>query len=198
MFLYLSEGGGYGEGEHGEDFLKAVNLKYRVESRPDLGFTTKDKPYPRGELLILSEAMSHAEDWFGSDDTVTIQKKKYASDGYYYTGDIVEWRPDSNSFRIIDRGSSVVKLSNGLFFSPFKVEAAIGDLSNFGVSDHIITSSQRGEIILLLETAMSRAAELGSDEVAQILSETQRRCFSSGLPPASIPHHVLADFDHRI
>ena len=67
-----------------------------------------------------------AEDWLILDDAdVASVKERYdPTDGYFRTGDIGVLLP-GNRLQIIDRASAVVKLSNGMFFSPERVEAAV-------------------------------------------------------------------------
>jgi len=188
-----TEGGGLGEGKHGRPEMKPVKgLKFRIEDRPEIGYTTTDRPHPRGELLIKSDFSSRAEDWFGSKDAVSIQEQKYTPDGYYKTGDIVELLSDTNTFRIIDRVSLLVKLPCGIFFSPFQVETTVGSLREYGVTDHIVAVTPQGNVSLILEMAVS-ATKLSSEDASRILAEAQRRCWHAGLDQRFMPSHLVAD-----
>mmetsp|Transcript_4152 Transcript_4152/g.9709 ORF Transcript_4152/g.9709 Transcript_4152/m.9709 type:complete len:1566 (+) Transcript_4152:135-4832(+) len=187
-----TEGGGIAIANHNDNRLIPYHsMKFRVESRPTLGYTMDDKPFPRGELLILGNETASAGDWFGDEDTVQAQRKKYSNDGYYYTGDIVEYHLDANSFRIIDRVSSLVKLPDGVFFSPHRVETSIGDLTPYGVSGFIVTSTVQGTVVLVLESVL-QAAESAAENV-NILSEVQRRCRESGIDERCIPRRLIVD-----
>jgi hypothetical protein len=184
-----TEGGGLAIASHGEDQLMPMrNIKFRVESRPELGYTMEDKPFPRGELLILGKETAGADDWFGDDETVSMQKRKYSSDGFYCTGDIVEYHPNTKTFRIVDRASSLVKLPDGVFFSPHRVEMAIGDLNEFGVTGHLVTAATHGTVVLVLEMRHGTR----SDD-SRILMEVQTRCKKAGLAPRCIPRRLMAD-----
>ncbi|EFA86744.1 Putative transposase [Heterostelium album PN500] len=90
-------------------------IQYRVESIPSLGFTTDDKPYPRGQLVVTSTRMS-AGYYNNEEDT-----KKSFKDGWYYTGDIVE-EIAPNTIRVLDRMNNSFKLSNGEFVCAEKLE----------------------------------------------------------------------------
>lgn len=187
-----TEGGGIATANHNDDrLIPHHQVKYRVESRPFLGYTMDDKPFPRGELLILGRETASAGDWFGEDETVEAQRTKYSDDGYYFTGDIVEYHPDANSFRIIDRVSSLVKLPDGLFFSPHRVEASIDDLTPYGVSGFIVTVTGQGTVVLVLESELQAAESLA--ENASILLEAQRRCRESRIDERCIPRRLIVD-----
>ncbi|CAJ1962100.1 unnamed protein product [Cylindrotheca closterium] len=183
-----TEGGGIAIANHNDDrLIPHHRMKFRVESRPVLGYTMDDKPFPRGELLILGKETARMGDWFGEDETVQDQRKKYSDDGYYCTGDIVEYHPDANSFRIIDRVSSLVKLPDGIFFSPHRVETSIGDLTPYGISGFIVTSTLQGTVALVLES-FQQAADDGN-----VLLEVQRRCRESNIDERCIPRQLIAD-----
>lgn len=187
-----TEGGGLATGSPGDDrLIPTRNVKFRVESRPELGYTMEDTPLPRGELLILGKETASAEEWFGDDETVITQKKKYASDGYYHTGDIVEYHHDSKAFRIIDRASSLIKLPDGVFFSPHRVEMAIGDLSDYWVSDHLVAATTNGTVVLVLEMRPGITSFVLDND--RILVKVQSQCNAAGLASRCIPRLLLAD-----
>jgi len=187
-----TEGGGLATANHNDNKLMPFrDVKFRVESRPDLGYTMEDKPFPRGELLVLGKETACAEDWFGDEQTVQDQKKKYSDDGYYCTDDIVEYYKDANSFRIVDRVSSLVKLPDGIFFSPHRVEATIGDLTLYGISEFLVAATPQGIVVLILETAPPAAKP--SSNHATVLVEVQRRCRESYIDERFIPRHLIID-----
>ena len=92
------------------------NVAFRLESVPEMGFTIEDKPYPRGELLTRTPQL-----FSGYVNNPTETQAAFTDDGFFRTGDIVEWyrtpyQPDA--IRIIDRKKNFVKLSHGQFISP--------------------------------------------------------------------------------
>ena len=182
-----TEGGGIAVANHNDSRLIPYHrMKFRVESRPSLGYTMEDKPFPRGELLILGKETANAGDWFGDEQTVQDQRKKYSEDGYYCTGDIVEYHPDENSFRIIDRLSALVKLPDGVFFSPHRVEASVGDLTLYGVSGFLVTATAEGTVVLVLESAPET-------DQHEVLLKVQRRCRGAKIDERCIPRGLIID-----
>ena len=91
-------------------------IKYRLESVPEMGYTIDDKPYPRGEIVVKTSQMFSG--YINNDEET---RASLTEDGYFRTGDIVELRPnlyESVDVHVIDRKKSVFKLSQGQFVSP--------------------------------------------------------------------------------
>lgn len=82
----------------------------------DLGYTTKDKPNPRGELCVKNKNM-----FSGYFNEGKKTKEAFTEDGYFKTGDIVELFPD-NRCKVISRRKETFKLSNGEFVQPVNLE----------------------------------------------------------------------------
>jgi long-chain acyl-CoA synthetase len=87
-----------------------------VESVPEFDYTVNDKPYPRGELLIRGFNVFDRY-WKNEEET----KKAIDADGWFHTGDIAEV-DNMGRFRIIDRKKNVLKLSQGEYISPERIE----------------------------------------------------------------------------
>jgi long-chain acyl-CoA synthetase len=91
-------------------------LEVCIESVPDMEYTVEDKPNPRGEMLLRGPVV-FSEYYRNPEET----KKAVEADGWFHTGDIVE--VDSmGRFKIIDRKKNVLKLSQGEYISPERIE----------------------------------------------------------------------------
>ncbi|KAK4121782.1 acetyl-CoA synthetase-like protein [Parathielavia appendiculata] len=87
-----------------------------IESVPDYEYTVEDKPYPRGELLMRGPIIF--KEYFRNPEETA---KTIEPDGWFHTGDIVE--VDSmGRFKIIDRKKNVLKLAQGEYISPERIE----------------------------------------------------------------------------
>ncbi len=75
---------------------------------PEMGYTSKDSPNPRGEILIKSP---HLVEGYYKNPKATEES---FSNGYFCTGDIGERLPDGR-IRIIDRKKNILKLAQGEF-----------------------------------------------------------------------------------
>lgn len=87
-----------------------------LESAPDLEYTINDKPNPRGELLLRGPVLFKG--YYKNEEET---KKTLEPDGWFHTGDICEI--DSlGRFKIIDRKKNVLKLAQGEYISPERIE----------------------------------------------------------------------------
>ncbi|KAG6039371.1 hypothetical protein E4U41_002761 [Claviceps citrina] len=87
-----------------------------LESVPEFDYTVDDKPNPRGELLVRGPAVFQK---YHKNDEET--RKVLEADGWFHTGDICEI-DKLGRFRIIDRKKNVLKLSQGEYISPERIE----------------------------------------------------------------------------
>lgn len=87
-----------------------------LESVPEFDYTVDDKPNPRGELLVRGPAVF--QKYFKNEEET---KKVIEPDGWFHTGDICEV-DKLGRFKIIDRKKNVLKLSQGEYISPERIE----------------------------------------------------------------------------
>ncbi|KAL7423613.1 medium-chain fatty acid-CoA ligase faa2 [Cryptotrichosporon argae] len=82
----------------------------------EMGYTSKDLPYPRGELLLRGSNITkgYLHDEVNTSKTIT-------PDGWLRTGDIAEI-DKAGRLRIVDRVKNVVKLSQGEYVALEKLE----------------------------------------------------------------------------
>ncbi|KAG8423232.1 medium-chain fatty acid-CoA ligase faa2 [Metarhizium acridum] len=100
-----------------------------LESVPEFDYTVHDKPNPRGELLVRGPAVF--KEYYKNEEET---KKVLEADGWFHTGDICEI-DKLGRFKIIDRKKNVLKLSQGEYISPERIEnvySANTNLINMG------------------------------------------------------------------
>ncbi|KAF2736839.1 long-chain-fatty-acid-CoA ligase 1 [Polyplosphaeria fusca] len=83
---------------------------------PDMEYLSTDKPHPRGELLLRSSTLFR--EYFKNPDETA---KAIDSDGWFHTGDICSIDA-LGRFKIIDRRKNVLKLAQGEYISPERIE----------------------------------------------------------------------------
>lgn len=83
---------------------------------PDMEYLSTDKPHPRGELLIRGPTVF--KEYYKNE---TETKKAMTEDGWFRTGDICSV-DELGRFRIIDRVKNVLKLAQGEYISPERIE----------------------------------------------------------------------------
>lgn len=97
--------------------LRPLVIDYKLVDVPELGYFGTDKPYPRGELLVKSNAATPG--YYKRPD---ITAEVFDADGFYKTGDVMaEIGPDQLAY--VDRRNNVIKLSQGEFVAIANLEA---------------------------------------------------------------------------
>jgi long-chain acyl-CoA synthetase len=87
-----------------------------LSSVPEMEYLVTDKPQPRGELLVRGNSLFSG--YYKNEEET---KKAVLPDGWFRTGDICTI--DSRGrFRIIDRVKNILKLAQGEYISPERIE----------------------------------------------------------------------------
>ena len=91
-------------------------LECRLRDVPDMGYTASDSPKPRGELLVRGSTV-----FSGYYKAPEINATSFDEDGWFLTGDICAV-DDLGRFSVIDRVKNLLKLAQGEYVSPEKIE----------------------------------------------------------------------------
>ena len=94
-------------------------VKIKLIDWEEGGYTNRDRPHPRGELVVGGKMVSNG---YYKLDALKDQSFYVDSKGlkWFRTGDIGEVFPNG-TVRIIDRKTDLIKLANGEFVSLGKV-----------------------------------------------------------------------------
>jgi long-chain acyl-CoA synthetase len=93
-----------------------INVECRLRDVPDMGYTSQDKPFARGELLTRGPMVF--KDYYKAPD---VTASVFDEDGWFETGDIC-LVDELGRFKVIDRVKNLLKLAQGEYVSPEKVE----------------------------------------------------------------------------
>jgi long-chain acyl-CoA synthetase len=93
-----------------------AGMEICLESIPDLDYLATDKPRPRGELLLRGPGIFR-EYYKNPEETA----KALEADGWFHTGDVAEI-DEMGRIKIIDRKKNVLKLAQGEYVSPERLE----------------------------------------------------------------------------
>ncbi|MGC8917494.1 MAG: SDR family oxidoreductase, partial [Thermoanaerobaculum sp.] len=147
-------------------------LGARLVDRPELGLTSADKPFPRGELAVKLPQEQARLLALGSD--------RLTADGFYLTGDLVELAPDGR-IRVLGRTGELVKLTDGRFLLPSQAEAAV--LAT-GLAHQVALVAAAGKPLLVVVP--------GPDVDSRDLREKVARTWAKAFPGRPCPD-VLVD-----
>uniref|UniRef100_A0A8C1K768 long-chain-fatty-acid--CoA ligase n=1 Tax=Cyprinus carpio TaxID=7962 RepID=A0A8C1K768_CYPCA len=132
----ISEFSDYSTGRVGAPLICS---EIKLRDWPEGGYTSQDKPHPRGEILIGGPNV--AMGYYGSEgeeenDNFWVDE---AGQRWFCTGDVGEVHPDG-CLQIVDRKKDLVKLQAGEYVSLGKIEAA---LKNSPLIDNICVYASR-------------------------------------------------------
>lgn len=88
----------------------------KLRDVPEMGYTSADSPNPRGELLIRGNTVF--SEYFRDPEKTA---EALDADGWFHTGDICSV-DKMGRFAVIDRVKNLLKLAQGEYVSPEKVE----------------------------------------------------------------------------
>lgn len=132
----------------------------RLQSLPDMGYTTDDTPCPRGEVLVRGPSM-----FSGYYRNEELTREAVDEEGWFHTGDIGQFNKDG-SLSIIDRKKSMLKLSQGEYVATEAVEAVYSEC-NWVSQIFIYGNSYENTLVAIAapngDTVLPFAASLGVD-----------------------------------
>uniref|UniRef100_A0A8C1V1K1 long-chain-fatty-acid--CoA ligase n=1 Tax=Cyprinus carpio TaxID=7962 RepID=A0A8C1V1K1_CYPCA len=169
----ISEFSDYSTGRVGAPLICS---EIKLRDWPEGGYTSQDKPHPRGEILIGGPNV--AMGYYGSEgeeenDNFWVDE---AGQRWFCTGDVGEVHPDG-CLQIVDRKKDLVKLQAGEYVSLGKIEAA---LKNSPLIDNICVyaSSDQNYLISFVVPNQKQLTELAKkngveDEWEELCNHTK-------------------------
>jgi len=92
------------------------SLEFKLKDVPEMGYTSEDKPYPRGEILIRGGSVSK-----GYYKNQQKTDEVFDSEGWFHSGDVGRVNEDG-TLSVIDRAKNIFKLSLGEYVAPEYLE----------------------------------------------------------------------------
>jgi len=144
----------------------SANSECCLEDVPDMEYLSSDKPYPRGELLVRSSSLFREYYRNEAETAKAIDK-----DGWFHTGDIC-LVDELGRFKIIDRKKNVLKLAQGEYISPERIENVY--LANIGwlATAYIHGDSHQSFLVGIFGVAPDTFAQFASKVLGESVEQT--------------------------
>lgn len=176
---------GYGSTEAGavaiDGRIASENVEaYELVDVPELGYTTRDRPYPRGELRLKSRRM--VPGYYRNEQAT---RELFDAAGFLCTGDVVEQR-GPHEIAWVDRKKNVLKLAQGEFVSISRLEEL-----------YVAGSPYIGQMYLhgnsLWSYLLAVVVPVGTTDKALLRSEIDRVAVREGLRGYEVPRDFVVE-----
>lgn len=107
----------YGDNHHGSVGPPSVSTEIKLRDLPAMNYTSADKPYPRGEVMIRGPQVFQG--YYKNEDAT---REAIDEDGFFHSGD-VGMIDDQGRLFIIDRAKNFFKLAQGEYVGPERIES---------------------------------------------------------------------------
>ena len=168
--------------------LRPPVTDYKLVDVPELGYFSTDKPYPRGELWLKTDALIMGY-YKRPETTASVM----SDDGYYMTGDIMaEIGPDQVVY--LDRRNNVQKLSQGEFVAVSRIEVLLSYAPLIHQA-YLYGSSERSFLVAVIVPNPDVIRESGIEGNDQEIKEALRNAINQVAHDEDLlAHEVPRDF----
>jgi long-chain acyl-CoA synthetase len=167
----------------------AVTAEMCLLSVPDMDYLVTDKPEPRGELLIRSNTLFSG--YYKNDEETS---KSMTLDGFFKTGDICSI--DSRGrFRIIDRRKNVLKLAQGEYISPERIENVYMSHLTYLAQAYVHGDSTEVSLVAILGVQPDLFAPFASRVLGRTIEPTDLRAVEAACKETKVKKAVVSDLD---
>ena len=167
----------------------AVVSEMCLLSVPDMDYLVTDKPEPRGELLIRSNTLFSG---YYKDDEET--SKSMTPDGFFKTGDICSI--DSRGrFRIIDRRKNVLKLAQGEYISPERIENVYLSHLSYLAQAYVHGDSSEVSLVAVFGIQPDLFAPFAGKVLGRSIDPTDFKTLEAACKEVKVKKAVVSDLD---
>lgn len=158
-------------------------------SVPDMEYTVDDKPFPRGELLIRGNNV-FSEYYKNPEET----KKAFTEDGWFKSGDIATV-DELGRFTIIDRRKNVLKLAQGEYVSPERIEGVYLSACNYLAQGFVHGDSLQTSLIAIFGVQPDIFAPRASKILGKEISPTDIQAIKEACKEEKVKADIMKDLD---
>ena len=154
---------------------------------PDMEYYSTDSPAPRGELLLRGHARFR-EYYRNPEETA----KAIDMDGWFHTGDICS--VDAlGRFTIIDRKKNVLKLSQGEYISPERIENVYLSNCSWAAVAYVHGDSMQSFLVGIFGINPETFAPFASKILGRTISATDRAAIEAACKDEKVRSEVVAE-----
>ncbi|GES65625.1 acetyl-CoA synthetase-like protein [Aspergillus terreus] len=155
-------------------------------SLPDMEYSVDDKPFPRGELLLRGGNVF--KEYFKNPEETS---KAITEDGWFRTGDVCTI-DEKGRIVIIDRRKNVLKLAQGEYISPERLEGVYLSELGYLAQGYIHGDSMQTFLVGIFGVQPDMFAPFASKVLGRTIAESE---IKSVLDDEKIRKAVLKDLD---
>jgi len=158
-------------------------------SVPDMDYSVDDRPHPRGELLMRGNCLFTG--YYRNDEETA---KCMTEDGWFHTGDIASV-DDMGRFKIIDRKKNVLKLAQGEYISPERIEGVYLSGCNYLAQAYVHGDSVQTFLVAILGVQPDTFAPFASRVLGRQITPTDMVALSQAVGDERVRQAVLKDLE---
>lgn len=179
------------EGDLSTGNCGAVAPCYEVCLRdvPDMEYLSTDKPHPRGELLIRGNSL-FKEYYKNPEETA----KTMTVDGWLRTGDIATV-DELGRFKIIDRRKNVLKLAQGEYVSPERIENVYLSNLSYLSAAYVHGDSSQAYLVMIAAVMPDAFALFAGKVLGKQIAATDYPAIVAAAGEQKVRQAVLKDLD---
>ena len=167
----------------------APTLELMLLDVPDMEYFSTDKPQPRGELCIRGGSLFSG--YYKNEEET---KKAMLPDGWFCTGDIAT--VDSRGrFQIIDRRKNVLKLAQGEYISPERIENIYLSHLSFLAMAYVHGDSMQTFLVAIFAVQPDMFAPFASKVLGRSIAATDSQAVAAACRDVKIRKAVMKELD---
>ena len=156
---------------------------------PDMEYFSTDKPQPRGELLIRGNTLFSG--YYRNEEETA---KSMTPDGWFCTGDIAT--VDSRGrFQIIDRRKNVLKLAQGEYISPERIENIYLSHLSYLAMAYVHGDSMQTFLVAIFGVQPDMFAPYASKILGRTIEATDTEAIGAACKDVKVKNAVMKDLD---
>ncbi|KKY20001.1 putative amp-binding enzyme [Phaeomoniella chlamydospora] len=160
-----------------------------LQSIPDMEYYVTDKPFPRGEILLRGHTIFKG---YLKDDEETA--KSFTEDGWFKTGDVGAIDAQGR-FKVIDRKKNVLKLAQGEYIAPERIEGVYLTACNYLAVAFVHGDSDKTFPVAMFGIQPDVFATWASKVLGHSISETDIEALKRAIKDPKVVAAVRKDVD---